>query len=67
MAKTLEQLSNKLRIKYIVKAKKYYLYYGSMQIRIDNKYQKGFKTLEEAKSVGIRLKQSIFKDMWYNK
>ena len=67
MAKTLEQLPNKLRIKYIVKAKKYYLYYGSTQIRIDNKYQRGFKNIDEAKSVGIELKQSNFKDMWDSK
>jgi len=64
MAKTLEQLSNKLRIRYVVKAKKYYLYFGSTQIRIDGEYQKGFNSHNEAKKVGLKLEMGMFKDSW---
>ena len=44
MAKTIEQLENKLRIKFLVHQKKYYLFFGSMCVIINNEYQLGFNT-----------------------
>ena len=52
MAKTLKQLENGIRIKFLVKAKKYFLFWGSQQCVIDGKYQDGFKTEEEAEKKG---------------
>ena len=55
MAKTLVKLENKLRVKYLVKPKKYYLFYGNQQITIKGNYQDGFKTKDEAIEVGSKL------------
>ena len=55
MAKTIELLPNKIRIKYLVKEKKYYLFYGSQQCMIDSEYQNGFNSFEDAKQKGLNL------------
>ena len=55
MAKTLKQLENGIRIKYLVKDKKYFLFWGSQQCVINGKYQDGFKTQEDAEKIGIGL------------
>jgi hypothetical protein len=51
MAKTLIKLDNGLRIKYLVKPKKYFLFRGSAQIMIDNEYPIGFDSVDEAISM----------------
>ena len=48
MAKTLYKTNKGLRVKYIIKAKKYFIYYGAECISIDGKYQKGYKYLSNA-------------------
>ena len=62
MAKTIEQLENKLRIKFLVHQKKYYLFFGSMCVLINNEYQLGFNTFEECKSIGIKLKPTNYRN-----
>lgn len=65
MAKTIVQLKNGLRVKYIVNAKKYYLYTGSMAILIDGEYQNGFKSEQEAVSLGNSLsKDGMYERHW---
>lgn len=58
MAKTLKQLDNGLRVKYLVKPKKHFLFWGSMNIRVDGQYHNGFKTQEAAEEFGNLLKGS---------
>jgi len=65
MAKTLIQLKNGLRVKYLVKPKKHYLFIGSRQIRINSEWQRGFKTQEEAELIGNKLTNTCqFIDLW---
>ena len=55
MAKTIYQLPNGLRVKYIKKPEKYYLYEGNHQISIDDEYQKGFEKFWKAIIYGDML------------
>lgn len=55
MAKTIKQLENKLRIKYLIKDEKYFLMFGSMHPLINGKHHLGFETIEEAEIFGNSL------------
>lgn len=67
MAKTLVKLENNVRVKYLVKAKKYVLFYGNRQLKINGKYQKGVETQEEAVALGNRLTIKLFMgEAWAN-
>lgn len=55
MAKTLKLLENGIRIKYLVREKKYFLFWGTSQCLINSKYQNGFKTFEDAEMIGKTL------------
>ena len=55
MAKTLKLLDNGLRVKYLVKEKRYYLFFGSRQCKIDCEYQRGFYSQEAAEIAGKSL------------
>lgn len=55
MAKTLKQLENKLRIKYIIRAKRYYLLFGNEHIVINGEYSNGFDSIELAEACGNKL------------
>ena len=52
MARTLIQLKNGLRVKHLVKPKKYFLFMGNQQIRIDSQWQRGVDTFDEAVTLG---------------
>ena len=56
MAKTLKQLSNRIRIKYLKKDNKYFLFFGSSHILIKGEYLEGFESIEDAEKFGISLK-----------
>lgn len=60
MAKTSIQLENKIRVKFCVKPKKWVLYWGNQQCKINGEYQKGFATQEEAISIGNLLKGETY-------
>ena len=60
MAKTIEQLDNKLRIKFLVNERKYYLFFGSGHIKINDEYCPGYETFDECKKVGIKLKPTNY-------
>jgi len=55
MAVTLKQLSNGIRVKYLVKDKRFFLFWGSQQCVIDGEYQNGFSTQEDAEAKGNSL------------
>lgn len=52
MAKTLKQLQNGIRVNYLIKEKKYFLFFGSQQCTINNNYQDGFNTQQDAEIYG---------------
>jgi len=54
MAKTLKLLDNGIRVKFIVKVKKYVLYRGSAQCLVNGGYM-SFETIDEVISVGERI------------
>lgn len=57
MAKTLKKLDNGLRIKYLIRQKKYYLFSGQHNITIYGLFTKnGFETFEECEETGKTLK-----------
>jgi hypothetical protein len=55
MAKTLVQLTNGLRVKYLVRPKRFFLFNGSACVKIDNRYQTGFDTQADAERRGSEL------------
>jgi len=61
MAETLELIErNRVRVKYLVHQKKYFLFIGNTRILIDGDYQTGFQTLETATSVAKGLSMSSY-------
>ena len=60
MAKTIEQLENNLRIKFLIKERKYYLFFGSGRIIINGEYCQGYDTLAECKKIGVELKPTNY-------
>lgn len=55
MAKALERLPNGLLVKYLVRPKKYFLFAGSYNIKINGEWQAGFGTQQDCAKVGRSL------------
>lgn len=55
MAKTLVELENKLRVKYLIKPKKYYLFFGNQHPYINGEFHNVFESEASAVEFGIGL------------
>lgn len=64
MAKAIKILPNKLSIRYLKKAKKYFITLGVMHVRINDMYSDGFYSIEYAEDVAIKLKPTVYIDNW---
>ena len=65
MAKTIKKLKNGLRIKFLKREARYFLFVANRQIMINNEYQKGYMTLETCEASGKLLQQSgQFLHLW---
>lgn len=62
MAKTLKLLNNKIRIKYLVRYKRYFLFYGNSQIMVNGYYPGSFETFEIAEEYGNTLQRKYNND-----
>lgn len=60
MARAIKKLENGLSIRYIKKAKKYFLTYGVEHITIDKRQYNPFDSVEDAERVGNSLKPTNF-------
>lgn len=56
MANYIKKYSNNLSIRFIKKAKKYFITYGVMHIKVNGEYLSGFKTFEDAEQFLLKLK-----------
>ena len=55
MAKTIMKLPNEIRVKYLKRPQKYFLFWGNNQVLINNKRQAGFDDFQDAVEKGERL------------
>lgn len=61
MAKSIKKYDNGLHIRFMVKIGKYFITYGENHIKVDGKYLEGFKSVEEADALAVRLARNVNK------